>query len=517
MPVLAHVRRLAAALLALAFAGIAVPPAAAQAPASSLEGVLDVVWADPHPGAAAGRTRFRLALADGRRLALDMAPEIRTTALQFAGRPVVVRGRTSEAAGRRASVAVEAIEIDARAPAVTRPPTPTVRRVLFVLLRYKGDTQQPHTAAFYEALTDPKTPNGRLAIPATINGYYDRVSWGRLQWSADVVGKGGLRPTDWLTLPGTKADYADCGWDGDCADSDAIAADGLTLVARLGIDVTAYDDIGFVLNNDMDCCALGGTYTHAGKTYGATWEPPWGQETGVYIHEFGHAIGLPHSGWVYFAYDNPWDDMSEGTASKKLACGSYRSANSGGEVTPLTCTEPGSGFIAMHKQWMGWLPAANIAVVDRASTRTVALEADALPLGAAAKMIRICLPGHPCTGSKARYLTVEARTRVALYSKGLPGDGVIIHDVRMDRAPIGGTDECFFNDESGWAVTIDATPGDWRPAPNCDAGGRSKPNYALYNAQFGVGKTYRNLAAGVKVEVLAKTATGYSVRVTRSK
>lgn len=516
MSVLAHARRLAAALLALVAVSLPPAPAAAQTQGSSLEGVLDVVWADPHPGAAAGRTRFRLALADGRRLALDMAPEIRTTALQFAGRPVVVRGRSAEAAGGRATVAVEAIEADARAPAATRT-APVTRRVLFVLLRYKGDTQQPHDAAFYTALTEPKVANTALGIPATINGYYDRVAWGRLQWTADVVGATGRGSAGWLTLPGTKAHYADCGWDGDCADSDAIAADALAMVEKLGIDLTAYDDIGFVLNNDMDCCALGGTYTHRGRTYGATWEPPWGQETGVYIHEFGHAIGLPHSGWVYFAYDSPWDDMSEGTASKKVACGSYRSANSAGAATPLVCTEPGSGFIAMHKQWMGWLPAADIAVVDTVSTRTVALEADALPLGAAKKMIRICLPGRACTGSKARYLTVEARTRTALYSKGLPGDGVILHDVRMDRPPIGGTDECFFNDESGWAVTIDATPGDWRGAPNCDAGGRSKPNYALYNAQLGVGKVWRDTVLGVKVEVLAKTATGYSVRVTRSK
>lgn len=511
------IRRGRAAALALLAAVAIIGPAAAQSTPTTLEGVLDVVWADPHPGATGGATRFRLALPDGRRIALDVPAADRSEALRHAGRPVAVRGSASPVAPAR--LVTEAIE--ARGPArdtdTAAATTPTVRRVLFILLKYKGDDQTPHSPAFFKALTTPKTPSPSLGIPATINGYYDRVSWGRLQWRADVVGLGGLNPSGWLTLPGTKKDYADCGWEGDCADSDRIAADALRLLALMRIDLRPYDDLGFVLNDDMDCCALGGTYTHLGKTYGATWEPPWGQETGVYAHEFGHAIGLPHSGWVYYAYDSPWDDMSEGTASAKVDCGSYRSSNSKGAVTRLTCTEPGSGFIAMHKHWLGWLPAANIVQLDRAGSRLVSLEADALPLGTGTKMIRICLPGLACTGQKARYLTVEARRRLTRYSLGLPGDGVVLHDVRLDRPPIGGSNECFFNDESGWAVTIDTTPGDWRAAPNCDAGGRKKPAYALYNAQLTPGRSWRDAARGITVEVVAATATGYSVRVTRAK
>jgi len=504
-----RLRRLAALvfLLAAPLAG----PAPAQTVQPSLDGVLDVVWADPHPGARGGKTRFHLALPDGSRLPLDVAAADRTAAMAQAGRSVTVRGRPIAAAdGGARRFAADAITADPAAPARVMTGT---RRVLFILTRYKGDTQEPHAPSFYRALTNPRTPNAALGIPATINGFYRAVSWGRLGWRADVVGDGGLAPKGWLTLPRPKTGYAPCGWNGDCADVDLLAADALKLVEGLGIDVTAYDDLAFVINDDLDCCALGGTYTHKGKTYGATWEPPWGQEAGVYVHEFGHAIGLPHSGWVYHDYDSPWDDMSAGAPARLVDCGSYVSANSGKTVQNLLCTEPGAGFITMHKAWLGWLPAANVFVVQQSTDALIDLEADARPLGTGIKMIRICFTGLACAGPEARYLTVETRTRAARYSMGLPGEGVIVHDIRIDRPPIGTTDPCFFNDESGWAVPIDATPGDWRGAPKCDSGGRKAPNYALLNAQFGVGDTYRDPVRGITVSVLAKTAKGYRVNV----
>ena len=55
---------------------------------------------------------------------------------------------------------------------------------------------------------------------------------------------------------------------------------------------------------------LGRSFVYQNRFYGATWEPPWGQNTSTYAHEMGHSLGLPHSGWRYYAYDSPWDVMS---------------------------------------------------------------------------------------------------------------------------------------------------------------------------------------------------------------
>lgn len=505
------------AALALGLAVLLVGPAAAQTVTREVEGLLSVQWGDPAPGRTGGATRFRLTTAEGVTLPLTITADKHTAAFQSFGRRVTVRGRAQP--GLDGTQGVEVDEIVATEPALAPDPTAALktRRILYVLLRFKGDAGTPHAPGFFRSLTNPKIGTPSLGIPATINGYFDKTSWGHLQWRADVVGVGGLTATNWLTLPKTKTGYANCGWDGVCADLDQIAADAMKLVKAQGVDPMVYENVNFVINNDLDCCAWGGGFVYGGKSFGATWEPPWGQETGTYIHELGHSIGLPHSGWVYYAYDSPWDDMSNGSAASYVQCGSYKSVNDGNVVRKIWCTEPGAGYITAHKDKLGWLPAANVVTVSAKGTRTVVLQANALPLGTAKKMVKICLPGQSCTGSTAHYLTVEARFKTVQYEKGMPNEGVIIHDFKANRGEIGGGNACFFNTQSGWAVPVDATPGDYKGAPDCNAGGRTYPNYALFNAQYGVGKVMNKPILGVKVEVLSKTASTYTVRVTRSK
>jgi hypothetical protein len=390
------------------------------------------------------------------------------------------------------------------------------RRVLYLLLKFKNDPQEPHPVNFYKDLTNPLTPPAGSNTPATINGFFKKTSWNRLQWIAHVGGKQGLDPTQWLVLPKTKNQYAPCGWDDACANIFGLRSDALALAQNAGIDLSVYDNINFVVNNDLDCCAWGGGFSFNGKFYGATYEPPWGQEASIYVHEFGHSIGLPHSGWVYHAYDSPWDEMSNGAPAQSVQCGSYQSANDGNQTTPIICTEPGSGYITPYKNHLGWLPNANKLVIDKVIAKTVTLTANATPLAAGLKMIKVCLAGAPCTGGKAHYLTVEARIRGTQFEDGMPGDGVIIHDFRRNRAPIGSGNDCFFNTQSGWAVPIDATPGDWRGEPHCDSGGRQWPNYGLGNAQFVPGKTYKNNAKGITIKVLQKQGMAYVVKVIRA-
>src|SRR5262249_25721505 len=159
--------------------------------------------------------------------------------------------------------------------------------------------------------------------PATLNGFFKKTSWNQFSWIADVGGIGGVPASGWITLPHPKSYYAPCGWSGTCANLTAIETDGMAAGAAQGINFAVSNNINFVLSNDLDCCSYGGNFTYNGVTYGGTWEPPWGQETGTYAHEYGHSIGLPHSGWAYYAYDSPWDLMSDRTAASALNCGSY--------------------------------------------------------------------------------------------------------------------------------------------------------------------------------------------------
>ena len=93
---------------------------------------------------------------------------------------------------------------------------------------------------------------------------------------------------------------------------------------------------------------------------------------------------------------------------------------------------------------------------------------------------------------------------------GIPGDGIIIHDVQINRPAISGS--CYFNNQSGWAVPIDATPGDYNSL-NCSTGGRIYPNYGLYNAQWTPGQTYINYDYGLQISVLSRTGSAFTVSV----
>jgi len=488
----------------------------------TFDGTLLVVWGDPHPDfGGAGEIRYTLALSDGsgRLLPLQLAGQENVAALHF-NKPVIVTGQlaagTSPLSGAQGTAA---IVVDTIAPSPTLNAVADsaaavfgTKRVLYLLVKFSDDVAVPHGPTFYSNLNNPDTPPAGEVFPATVNGFFKKTSWNQFSWLGDVGGVGGIgAPGGWLTLPHPKSYYAPCGWSGTCANLNALGDDATALGKTQGITFTNYDNINFVLSNDLDCCAWGGGYSLDGKAYGATWEPPWGQEAGTYAHEMGHSLGLPHSGWVYYAYDSPWDMMSDRTSASDVVCGSYFSANSAATST-LHCSEPGDGYITAHKDYLGWIPPANAVATDTLSNVTATLEGGALPLGAAAKMIKICLAGVACTGSAAHYITVEARVKgigtSSQFDNAIPGEGVIVHDVRFDRAPISGT--CYFNNQSGWAVPVDSTAGDYNSA-GCDAGGRSYPDYALLNAQFLPGQTYSNSTYGLNIAVLSRTGSTFVV------
>jgi hypothetical protein len=485
----------------------------------TLEGTLEIVWGDPRPGSGSGGDiRYALRLADGSVVPLQLTGQ-EGAAVYYFRKQVIVTGRTAKSQAAAGNVQAAApLVVDSIAPsqALKTYSSATVigtKKVIYLLAKFSDDAAVPHPPVFYTDLNNPDTPPAGEVFPTTINAFFKKISGNQFSWVGDVGGVGGVGASGgWLTLPHPKSFYAPCNFSTDCAGPNlgTLADDATALGRAQGIDFKAYDNINIVVSNDLDCCAWGGGYFSSvdNKSYGATWEPPWGQNTATYGHEMSHSLGLPHSGWVYYAYDSPWDTLSAILTLNNVVCGSYNSRNNGNALTNLNCAEPGDGFIMEHRDYLGWIPAANQVVTNTSPGTTVALEASALPFSSAIKEIKICLPSIPCTGSTAHYFTVEARVKglgaTSQFDNAIPGEGVIIHDVLRNRSPISGT--CFFNNQSGWAVPIDATPGDYNSA-TCTSSG------ALFNAQWTPGQTYTNATYGLTIAVLSRTGSTFMVAI----
>src|SRR5262249_51332080 len=146
---------------------------------------------------------------------------------------------TNNAAAEPSTITVEKISpVESAAPVERQAAVTGTRQALFLLLKYKGDTQEPHPINFYAAqLTNPMSPVSGSKTPATINQFFNAVSWGKLKFNATVGGN------KWFTLPGNKAHYAPCNNFGSgctSANINLIAQDAMKLATAAKIDVTKY-------------------------------------------------------------------------------------------------------------------------------------------------------------------------------------------------------------------------------------------------------------------------------------
>lgn len=504
------------------------------------QGVLAATWADPNPRwpGQPGARLWQLHRRQGPPLrlhqsaALDLQPYLGQRVQVTVAAPVATAGALgATVASPKQGVQDQGLQVldvkvldvptqssaTASAAASSTETRLGTRRLLHVLLRFADDAQVPHPPRFYLDLSNPAQPPAGLASPVTINGFFKAASWGQLDWQADVVGVGGLgAPGGWFTLAHPRSHYVPCD-SGVCADTWGLAQEGLQLARSQGVDLSAYDTVSLVVSNDLDCCAWGGATVFEGRYWAATWMPAWGQEAGAWAHELGHALGLLHSGWVYQAYDHPWDTMSDRLSGHQTACGSYRSAVLQADTT-LWCTEPANGYIAPHKEVLGWIPEAQLLRTNTLHSTRVTLQAGSGPLGSGIQMLKICLPLQACDGPLARYMTVEARVRGAenavLADGGVPASGVLVHHVQRSRAPVSGP--CFASDASGWAWPVDGHPGDF-DRDVCIGTGSSWADSGLYNAHMVPGQSYNNRTWGFKLTVVAATADGFEVLLRNTK
>ncbi len=203
------------------------------------------------------------------------------------------------------------------------------------------------------------------------------------------------------------------------------------------------------------------------RTWGTTWMPPWGiLNQRVLGHEMGHAYGLPHSSGNYgLVYDSRWDVMS-----------------GGGSVGPTDPTygSLGTHTIAYHKDKLGWIPAVRKFTVAPNSCQVLTIDylSQVPPTFGTYLMAQIPI-------GSSHFFTVEARKNFGYDNGRLPGQAIVIHDVLTTRREP--------------AHVMDATAGNTN-----DAGAMWLP-----------GEIFTDAPSGVTVAVLASTANGWSVQITK--
>jgi len=293
----------------------AMAPQPAMAEQVWLSGWFHVIWADPYPGSHVDAVQAFAIIDDEGRwtpIALDEAltsPFGGARALNRR-RVKIVGERMSALHGWDSSSAYQAIQAHsiefegagaAGAAAAEASPLAVAGSQLWVtvLCRFADSTEvTPHDASWFTTLMSSARPG--------MDHYWKELSYENINLTGSVV-------VGWYNLPQPKSYYVD---------SNETKLDSLlndcTAAADADVFFPNYSGINLMFNQDLDCCAWGGSSTlmRDGQTkfYSVTWMPVWGyNQQSVLGHEMGHGFGLPHSNnWDgdTSPYDSPWDVMS---------------------------------------------------------------------------------------------------------------------------------------------------------------------------------------------------------------
>ncbi len=433
-------------------------PQLSQESSRSLSGWLHTQWGDPQGGKGLGRVRHELVDDRGRatELVLDEGLAARLGGpLRLDRKRVRIEGE--DLGGGR--VQVRSLELEpAGGPAgVVRADLVVDSKIgsypyITIGCKFSDVTDEPHPIDTYRSWTTGSSYPG-------LNHYW-------LEQSFNQMNVAGSAMVGWYTLPQPQSHY--------------VTENGTDLVG-LGTDCTSaadadvnfpqYYGVNLQFNASLGCCSWGGSWTLTldGQTkfYGMTWMAAWADMT-VYAHEEGHSLGLPHSSGPYSnTYDSRWDMMSDLWAYFDGVQGTY---------IPMHT-------ISYHKDLLGWIAGDRKLTVAANTSQTITLERLAQPGSGNYLMAQI-----PIDNAPGQFYTVEVRRLVGNYDSHVPADAVVLHRVDPARG-----------DRTAQVVDIDNN-GD----PN-DAG-----------AQWTVGETFTDQLNRITVAVIAQTATGFQVTITRA-
>jgi hypothetical protein len=285
--------------------------------------------------------------------------------------------------------------------------------------------------------------------------------------SFDKINLAGSQVFGWYNLPQPRSTYV---W-GSGVDFDRLTFD-CTKAADADINFPDYEGVILAFNQDLDCCAYGGSRTlnmdGVTKPYGITWMPTWGwANANVMGHETGHGFGLPHSVGPYGPTSGSrWDIMSDGYNRQP--------------------PDPNFGYVGVHtisfyKYFLGWIPDHRRYLATAGPDQSVYIE----PLEQFGGNYGYLMAQIPIGGSSTKFYTIEARKWIG-FDVGLPGEAIIIHEVDTTR------------EEPAWVVDVDVIP-------------NSDPNDE--GAMWTTGEIFRDTANNISVAIAEESANGYKIIV----